>query len=732
MWPAVQRVPSQTLAGPESAGRALVPSTPQDDVSGGACRDESTSHAESAEAHGTASRQVPNGSSHGNNSSASLATSGGGSSGDEGHGRPTQNGRSGNGEGGGGGGDGSGDGDGSDGSLEPEELPQVDVQMVPLGTAVGRLITFAYTELVTLVDTLPSRAEADRRAEILRYTEHMSDLLTKLLVLVRWAKHAPQIQKCQNVIAYLDSQNRYFEHAVDNIYATFLTMPNVRLRNYDVSNAVDILTTGSYQRLPVAIKRAVPPPKLTRAQARSTLGAIDGIIRSRILRGEALPTAMRQYSIGDGRATFTVPGEFEATLTLLQYDAAIPWHVVGVNVLVAGAAALPAEQQVTVSTWKIIDRAQHILIEASAAASRPQDSEAPVDDAARPPPQLAQLYDFLHHQCLTVLLEVVFKQAMALRRARWENLLQAEVSGDRSALVLRYWTSGKAAAAAAAQGANGDRGNSIVLRLCPLPVPRPIHATAEEGGEAPSALPADDMEAEFQRIEHERRSLIPKLGISIAWTANSGLGAPQTWTRTAAHANELAAGTEDCDIVLAPDSVDTERLLQQVAWRHAQAILNSLHGSLAESGLFSASAVEFLYVSPSGATTEAPERCGTGQGMAVPVLRVWYREGEGAVDLTVDLFTGRLVVRASEAAATSTSLSESMVSQLTEQLNRAPWRVAPLIVGMRSSLALADLDCLVPRSLGLRPQTPQRQGARVLPGFVQTSVMQRAEAAGGT
>ncbi|KAJ2762363.1 hypothetical protein IWQ57_005816, partial [Coemansia nantahalensis] len=118
--------------------------------------------------------------------------------------------------------------------------------------------------------------------------------------------------------------------------------------------------------------------------------------------------------------------------------------------------------------------------------------------------------------------------------------------------------------------------------------------------------------------------------------------------------------------------------------------------------------------------------------MAVPVLRVWYREGEGAVDLTVDLFTGRLVVRASEAAATSTSLSESMVSQLTEQLNRAPWRVAPLIVGMRSSLALADLDCLVPRSLGLRPQTPQRQGARVLPGFVQTSVMQRAEAAGGT
>ncbi|KAJ2716677.1 mediator complex subunit [Coemansia spiralis] len=748
MWPAMQRVPSQTLAGPESAGRALVPSTPQDSLPDSVHLEESASQQEPAasrqESFGGSGqpRQVPNGSSYGNSSSsASLRTSGSRSPGDEGHGRPTQNGSGrGNGgsEGSGGGGDSSGGDSGSDGPLEPEELPQVDMQMVPLGMAVGRLITFAYTELVTLVDTLPSRAESDRRAEILRYTEHMSDLLTKLLVLVRWAKHAPQIQKCQNAIAYLDSQNRYFEHAVDSIYATFLAMPNVRLRNYDMGNAVDILTTGSYQRLPAAIKRAVPPPKLTRAQVRSTLDAIDGIICSRILRGEALPTAMRRYRIADGRVTFTVPSEFETTLTLLQYDAAIPWHVVGINVLVAGAAALPAEQQVTVSTWKIMDRAQHLLIEASAAASQTLNSEPPADGTAPPvdrqplpPPQLAQLYDFLHHQCLTVLLEVVFKQAMALRRARWENLLQAEVSSDRSALVLRYWTSGKAAAAAPVQGGTGDRSNSILLRLCPLPVPRPIHATAEEGTGAAAVPPqTDEIDAEFQRIEHERRSLIPKVGVSITWIANSGLGAPQTWTRTAAHAHELAERTNDGDIVLAPDSVDTERLLQQVAWRHAHAVLKSLHASLAESELFSDSAVEFLYVSPSGAA--ASEQDGAGQGTAVPVLRVWYRQGEGAIDLTVDMFTGRLVVRASEAVATSTSLSESVVGQLTEQLNRAPWRIAPLIVGMRSSLALADLDCLVPRSLGLRPQTPQSQGPPALPGFVQTAIVQRAEAAGGT
>ncbi|KAJ2372841.1 mediator complex subunit, partial [Coemansia sp. RSA 2611] len=234
-----------------------------------------------------------------------------------------------------------------------DDLPQINVQMVPLGEILERLVTFAYTELVTLVDTLPSRGESERRSELLKYTEHVSSLMTKLLILVRWAKNARHIQKCQNVIAYLDSQNRYFEYSVDSIYATFLSMPNVRMRNYDVSNAVDILTTGSYQRLPLAISRNVSKPRLNRRQVGRTLLAIDDIIRGRILGGEAVPVAMRQYVIGGGRIVFRVEGEFEATLTLLQHGKDIPWHVAGVRLLVGDG-----QEQ---STRGLVERAQQIL-----------------------------------------------------------------------------------------------------------------------------------------------------------------------------------------------------------------------------------------------------------------------------------------------------------------------------------------------------------------------------------
>ncbi|KAJ2699961.1 mediator complex subunit [Coemansia sp. IMI 203386] len=679
--------------------------------------------------------------------------------------------------------DGNGNGRGGDysdsdaeASSEVEELPQINVQMIPLSVIIGRLITFAYTELVTLVDTLPSRGEGERRNEILKYTEHMSDLLTKLLVLVRWAKNAPQIQKCQNVIAYLDTQNRFFECSVDAIYATFLLMPNVRMRNYDVSSAVDILTTGSYQRLPTAIKRMVPPPKLTKKQIRETLEAINDIIRDRLLRGEPIPQAMRQYRIANGRITFTVPKEFEATLTLLQFENDIPWHIVGVKVLVSGDRSLPDEQQIIINTWQIVDRAQHLLIESSAAGQEP-DQTPPITAASETnsvaleqgsaksvlapggassasaiirPPQLAQLYDFLHRQCLVVLLETIVKQAAVLRRTRWENLLQVEMSPDRTMLALRYWTSSRAASASkpahpsaavagdASSAPAVSRGNTVVFRLCPLPVPRPIHASAIEGPDALEVVPGDNDGAErgeFFRIEQDRRNLIPKVGLNVTWSAQAGLAAPKVWSRTVTQASELATTSDvgDFDIALDPEEVNTERLLRQITWRHARTILESLHASVVASGLFSQESVQLLFVTTLETAKSENEltREEVSMGTATPKLRAWYRQDEGAVDITVDTFTGRLVVRASEVVATSTSLSENMIGQLADQLNRSPWRLAELLVDMRCSLALVDLDSLACRSLGLRPQNLQGVKAPALPGFVLSSVQKRLESAGG-
>ncbi|KAJ1987370.1 mediator complex subunit [Coemansia umbellata] len=749
----MQRVPSQPHSTADGSGRTLVPSTPAP----------ADSHMESNYSQNNSLPQNQNtGVSNGSNGNQRFQlTNGAGGNGsrssDSGNGRE-------NGSGGNSNEDNGSASDFGDVSSEADDLPQVEVQMVPLSVIVSRLITYAYTELVTLVDTLPSRTEVDRRSDILKYTEHISDLLTKLLVLVRWAKNAPQIQKCQNVIAYLDSQNKFFEFSVDAIMRIFFSMPGVRMRNYDVANAVDVLTTGTYQRLPVAIKQAVPPQKLTKDQIRETLCAIDDIIRGRILRGEPIPLAMRQYKIANGRIVFTVSKEFEITLTLLQYEQAIPWHIVGVHVLVGGDKALPPEQQITVNTWQIVERAQAILIESSAAyeqelaeKSSDERNEHTGDSAKATdlrPLQLAQLYDFLHQQCLTVLLESIFKQAAVLRRTRWDNLLQVEMGTNRSMLTLKYWTSSRAATTAYSDSSDtqgsSNKSDSIVFRVVALPVPRPIHASAVDGSNALEQSPEYNSNADssdFQRIERDRRSLVPKLGLCVTWSAYSGLVMPKVWTRTVSQASGLSdsgdttnsdvgittSSFEENCIVLDPEQVNTEKLLRQVTWCHACAILESLYESMCASDLFSKEAVDLHYVTSSGITKKVHEltREETNLGTAIPRLRAWYRQNEGAVDITVDTFTGRLVVRASEAVAASTSLSETMVGQLAEQLNRTPWRLAELLVDMRSSLALVDLDSLAFRSLGLRPQNMQGMGFPALPGFVLSNISKHYESTSG-
>ncbi|KAJ2686622.1 mediator complex subunit, partial [Coemansia sp. RSA 1285] len=739
MWTAMQRVPLHSSSTSDSAGRTLVPGTPvQADTSmepeGNQSRN--SFHSQSMR---TDSGSIENGQHF-----PMLSNASGGGPGGNNHisnnNSNSNNSGSTNGQTNGSGGDkGSSNGDGvsdsGDIQSEAEDIPQVDVQMIPLSVIIGRLVTYAYTELVTLVDTLPSRHEADRRNDILRYTEHVSDLLTKLLVLVRWAKNAPQIQKCQNVIAYLDSQNKFFEFSVDAIMHIFMSMPSVRMRNYDVSNAVDVLTTGTYMRLPLAMKQSVPPPKLSKRQIRDTLRAIDDIIRSRILRGEPIPPAMRRYKIANGRIVFTMAKEFKATLTLLQYESTIPWHIVSVQVLVGGDKSLSSEQQITT------------LAAESQDSGTPNGAGERMSDAQ--PPQLAQLYDFLHQQCLTVLLESIFKQSSVLRRTRWENLLQVEMSANRSVLTLKYWTSPRAASAAYSGSAiahggavGGVRSDSIVFRLVPLAVPRPIHASASDGPTALETSPVytDSPESgDFVRIERDRRNLIPKLGLCVTWSAYSGLVSPRVWSRTVSQASELsedgsnaedgshdfAADSDDFSLVVDPEQVNVERLLRQVTWRHACTILESLNASMSASKLFSEDAVDLHFVTASGATIKTHEltREEASLGTSIPRLRAWYRETEGAVDITVDTFTGRLVVRASEVVAPSTALSESMVGQLAEQLNRTPWRLAELLVDMRSSLALVDLDCLSFRSLGLRAQSVQSTGFPNLPGFVVHSGM---------
>lgn len=66
-------------------------------------------------------------------------------------------------------------------------------------------------------------------------------------------------------MAFLANQNKTFQDTVDYLHKIHIELPAARVRNFDILTAVDVLTTGTYQRMPTKIE-VTPPPLHGRKQ----------------------------------------------------------------------------------------------------------------------------------------------------------------------------------------------------------------------------------------------------------------------------------------------------------------------------------------------------------------------------------------------------------------------------------------------------------------------------------
>ena len=93
------------------------------------------------------------------------------------------------------------------------------------------------------------------------------------------------------------------------------------LPNFHLPAAVEVLTTGSYSRVPRCIRdRIVPPDPITASEKRQVLLRLNQVIEHRLVSAGTsvgpLPMAMQNLRIENGRVTFT------GTVTLSCYHCA--------------------------------------------------------------------------------------------------------------------------------------------------------------------------------------------------------------------------------------------------------------------------------------------------------------------------------------------------------------------------------------------------------------------------
>ncbi|KAH9170124.1 MED14-domain-containing protein [Lactarius sanguifluus] len=333
------------------------------------------------------------------------------------------------------------------------ELPVVDDGQVPLSELVSRVVQACYAEMTEMAETLPSMSDSARKRKLADFVVAWKKQVVKLYAVTKWSRDADIVQKCMNITAFLMNQNRQFDEVIHGLTYARDSLDGARLRNHDLLTSLDVLTTGSYRRLPTIIKKSIiPPPRLTDDRVSKVLTDLETLTRFRLRMTEIVPIEMSNYRILDGRAWFTVPNLFEASICLRGGNQDDGWFFVHVEFLFTVGGDRTGMQEFPRKPTGVLK--DHLTIEADnrlgyylpmPEPEQPPDPNLPApterprlpEDVADAP--LVRIYNFLQMMSMSYQLEILWYQAERLRSLGWGDFLKVEMSRDRKALSISYW-----------------------------------------------------------------------------------------------------------------------------------------------------------------------------------------------------------------------------------------------------------------------------------------------------
>ncbi|KAL1465599.1 hypothetical protein WDU94_005154 [Cyamophila willieti] len=292
---------------------------------------------------------------------------------------------------------------------------------ISLGLLIEFIVQRTYHELTVLAELLPRKTDMERKIEIYNFSARTRQLFVRLLALVKWANSASKVDKSSRIMAFLDKQSMLFVDTADMLARVAReTVVHARLPNFHIPAAVEVLTTGSYSRLPACIReRIVPPDPITPAEKRSTLQRLNQVIQHRLVTGNLLPQ-MRNLKIESGRVTFYVENEFEVSLTVMGDGPNIPWRLLDIEILVEDKETGDGKALVHPLQVEYIHRVVQARI-------------------ADHPIPLNEVYNCLHFFCQELQLEVLYSQTLRLCRDRLDGHIHVDEYTPGKCLTISYW-----------------------------------------------------------------------------------------------------------------------------------------------------------------------------------------------------------------------------------------------------------------------------------------------------
>jgi len=217
-------------------------------------------------------------------------------------------------------------------SLGQQPPQQHQEQFIPLSFILDGAIQRTYHQLMIMTDMLQATSDKERKIKIVAFSCKTRLLFMRIYALVKFLKSAHI--NVTNILSFLDQQAFIFVDTADFLYhLAKVKLVNARLPPFSISASVDVLNSGSYNRLPSCIKgRILPTEKIDKTDLESTYTYLNRIIQCRLALSE-LPYQLKCFKIDKGVVEFVVKNEFEIKLTLFNDNFKNPWRLISINFL---------------------------------------------------------------------------------------------------------------------------------------------------------------------------------------------------------------------------------------------------------------------------------------------------------------------------------------------------------------------------------------------------------------
>ncbi|KAJ7978113.1 mediator of RNA polymerase II transcription subunit 14 [Quillaja saponaria] len=282
-------------------------------------------------------------------------------------------------------------------------------QTVNFSILVNRAAEESFLALKELVDKSKSAelSDTDKKIHLLKYIVKTQQRMLRLNVLSKWCQQVPLIQYCQQLASTLSSHDTCFTQAADSLFFMHEGLQQARAPIFDVPTAVEVLLTGSYDRVPKCVEDVGTQSSLTGDQQKPALKKLDILVRSKLLE-VSLPKEISEVKVSDGTALVRVDGEFKVLVTLGYRGHLSMWRILHMELLV-GEITGPV---------KLEELRRHVLGD---------DLERRMAASENP---FQTLYSVLHELCVALIMDTVIRQVQALRQGRWKDAIRFELISD--------------------------------------------------------------------------------------------------------------------------------------------------------------------------------------------------------------------------------------------------------------------------------------------------------------